>query len=61
MGLSGFVFPIPTFVCTVLVFFGRLWYTIGYTNGYGKHAITGLALTSFAQMTVIGMVLIVTL
>jgi hypothetical protein len=59
IGLSGFVFPIPTFVCTVIYFFGRLMYTTGYTNGgYGKHG-PGFLVSSLASFALVGMVLIV--
>ena len=38
IGLNSFVFPLPTFILTIIIFVGRLIYTIGYTaGGYGGH------------------------
>ena len=38
IALCSFVFPFPTFILTVILFFARLIYTTGYTSGgYGGH------------------------
>ena len=58
IGLCSFVFPFPTFILTVILFVGRLIYTVGYTSGgYGKHA-PGFLLVSIAVNTLYGMLLI---
>jgi hypothetical protein len=59
IALNGFVFPIPTFFCTMLFFVGRIIYTMGYTSGgYGKH-VYGFIINTFVQNTLFGMLLLV--
>ena len=57
--LCSFVFPFPTFILTCLLFFGRIVYTVGYTNkGFGYHG-PGFSITNFTVNTLYGMLLIV--
>lgn len=61
IGLNGFVYPFPTFVCTLIFFFGRIIYTSGYTHkGYGGH-VPGFILTTLAHQTLNGMLILVTI
>ena len=58
IALCAFVYPIPTFVLTVLIFVGRLIYTVGYTlGGYGKHA-PGFIVCQLSANTLYGLLLI---
>lgn len=56
MLLAGQVFPFPTFVLTVVFAVGRILHQMGYSKGYGGHAV-GFALswlaTSFLEMLVL--------
>ena len=56
--LDSFVFPVPTFVLTVLFFIGRIIYTSGYTGGgYGKH-VPGFIIVALSSYTLLGLMLI---
>ena len=58
IGLCSFVYPIPTFVLTLIIFVGRIIYTVGYTSGgYGKHA-PGFIIHHLAGNTLYGLLLI---
>lgn len=45
---AGYVFPLPTFICTLLFATGRVLHQVGYTKGYGSHAL------GFAMAQVLG-------
>jgi hypothetical protein len=56
--LAGFVWPIPTFVCTVIFTLGRLLHQIRYSDlGYGAHA-PGFVVTVLASAMIEGLVLL---
>ena len=56
--LDSFVFPVPTFVLTVLFFIGRIIYTSGYTSGgYGSH-VPGFIIIALTSNTLLGLLLI---
>ena len=56
--VDSMVFPVPTFVCFCIIFIGRMWYTIGYTNGgYGGH-VKGFMLIMLSMITMSGMCLL---
>ena len=65
IGLNGFVYPFPTFACTLIFFFGRIMFTQGTTNKeHGKKGPKifldlGFILFIFSQWTLISMLLIV--
>ena len=58
MVVDSMVFPVPTFICFCIIFLGRMWYTIGYTNyGFGAH-IPGFFLTLLSMSTMSGLCLL---
>ena len=57
--MTTVVYPIPTFVCTVIYFIARLIYTTKYSlGGYGKHTPFYVIFT-FTHFTVIGFVMLI--
>eukprot|EP00947_MAST-08B_sp_MAST-8B-sp1_P004675 g4675.t1 len=56
--LSGYVFPLPSFVATVTFALGRILHMTGYTKGYGKHGI-GFALATLSTTFLEGACLVV--
>ena len=55
--LTFFMFPIPSFVLVCISCLGRIIYQVGYTGGYGKHAL-GYMLDSTAKITVLGLIIL---
>mmetsp|Transcript_94380 Transcript_94380/g.270661 ORF Transcript_94380/g.270661 Transcript_94380/m.270661 type:complete len:229 (-) Transcript_94380:416-1102(-) len=53
--LSGFVFPLPVFICAVIFATGRVIHQVGYAVGYGKHA-PGFMLAVLTTATLEGLV-----
>ena len=58
--IVGGVFPFPTFVSTCIFAAGRVMHQIGYTKGYGSHAI-GFLLHMIGCQSIEGMALMVAL
>ncbi len=58
--LVGNVFPFPTFVCTCLFGFGRVFHQMGYVKGYGAHA-PGFIMHTFGVAGIEGMAVMVAL
>eukprot|EP00801_Mesodinium_rubrum_P009099 Mrub_09129.p1 GENE.Mrub_09129~~Mrub_09129.p1 ORF type:complete len:238 (+),score=15.91 Mrub_09129:96-716(+) len=56
--MSGVVMPIPTFIGIVVFAIGRIAHQIGYTTGYGGHAI-GFLFSTLASVYIYGILLIV--
>lgn len=56
--LNSYVFPLPTFIITCIFVIGRIVYQVGYTTGYGKHAI-GFVIASLCENTLKGLLLII--
>eukprot|EP00802_Teleaulax_amphioxeia_P020800 Tamp_21100.p2 GENE.Tamp_21100~~Tamp_21100.p2 ORF type:complete len:230 (-),score=53.91 Tamp_21100:289-978(-) len=60
-GLVGAVYPFPMFVLTCVFAAGRMMHQIGYTTGYGGHAVGFLMSNMIAATTVEGLCLLVAL
>jgi len=58
--LSGTIFPFPTFVSAVSFSLGRMIHQIGYTFGYGGHAL-GFVLATLGSASIEGMLSVVAL
>ena len=55
--LNSFVYPVPTFVLSILYVVARIVYTVGYTKkGYGGH-VPGFILESIARCTCVSLLL----
>lgn len=54
---AGVVLPRPTFVLTLIFVLGRIVHQIGYTKGYGSHAL-GFGLATTSNLTLEGMLLL---